>query len=259
MTRPTLNPQENVISGFNLKKIHYGGQYSEVRTYEKPIIVPPPPEHKGKRGEGGEKSLMESRRRTIQAITGIALSNDWDWFVTLTLDPSKVDRYSYPEIAPKLSKWLDNARQRHARDLGYMVVPELHKDGAFHFHGLFNNCDGLDFRPSGKKDKKGRDIYNVGLYGLGWTTATRVEDSVSSALYLSKYITKDLCAVTFNKKRYWASRNLTRPQCEYDLLLDEDRKTLEGILQGSCDRFGLSVLETDDFSNVIRYYKTRIV
>lgn len=258
MTRPTLKHQEKIISGFNLKKVHYGGRYAEVRTYEKPIYVPVPPDYRGMRGEGGDKALAESRRRTIQAIAGLALSNQWGWFVTLTLNPSKVDRYDYSQIAPKVSIWLRNAKQRQAKGMGYLVVPELHKDGAFHFHGLFNDCEGLDFRPSGKQDKSGREIYNIGLYGLGWTTATRVDDTVSASLYLCKYITKGLCAVTFNKKRYWASRNLARPQCQYDLLLDEDRKTLEGILQGSCDRWGLSVLETDTYSNTIRYYQARL-
>ena len=261
MTRPTLkhHPSDSgVISGFNLKKIHYGMRYAEVRTYENPIYIPVPPEEKGERGNGSDKALAESRRRTIQAVTGIALSNDWDWFVTLTLDPEKVNRYYYPEVASKVSVWLRNARQRHARDLGYLLVPELHKDSAFHFHGLFKDCEGLDFRPSGKRDKAGREIYNVGLYGLGWTTATRVDDSVSAALYLTKYITKDLCAVTFNKKRYWASRNLARPQIQYDLLLDEERKTLEGILQDSCDIWCSSVLQTETYSNIIRYYKARL-
>ena len=35
----------------------------------------------------------------------------------------------------KVSKWLDHLH-RIAPKIRYMVVPELHKDGAYHFHGL---------------------------------------------------------------------------------------------------------------------------
>jgi hypothetical protein len=244
---------------FNIRKTLYGGQYADVRTYEKPIIIPLPPDDKGKRGEGGEKSLGESRRRAIQSITGLALSNTWDWFVTLTLNPQKVDRHNYSEIAPKLSKWLRNASQRQAKGMAYLMVPELHKDGAFHFHGLFKHCEGLRMTPSGKKDKQGREIYNVGLYGLGWTTATQVEDSIAAALYLVKYITKDLCAVTFNRKRYWATRDLAKAETTTDLLQDEDRKTLEDVLQGSSDRTGTLTVNEPGFKNTIRYYQARTV
>lgn len=243
---------------FNLKLIKYGNIYREVRTYEKPIIVPLPPEDKGKRGGGGEKALLESMRRTKAAIKGLALSNRWEWFVTFTLSPQKVDRYNYPEVSRKVSQWLDNSRKRACNDMAYLMVPELHKDGAFHFHGLFSNIDGMDLRDSGKKDKKGRTIYNVGRYSLGWTTATRVSDSIAAALYLLKYITKDLCAVTFNRKRYWATKNLDKPDTESDLLTQADREKLEKILQGTCDRSGHATILNGDYSNSVRFYYSSI-
>ena len=89
------------------------------------------------------------------------------------------------------------------------MVFELYKDGAFHFHGLFKGTL-PDMVYSGHNDKKGRYIYNVNSYSLGFTTATCVayNDKVSS--YLIKYITKDFMAVSSGKKRYWISSGLDK-------------------------------------------------
>lgn len=158
-----------------------------------------------------EESARQSKARTITSVYDISRSNKWEWFITFTFNPEKVDRYNYEICTKKLSTWLNHMR-RDCPDMVYLVVPEQHKDGAYHFHGLFSNAAGLQFVDSGHRDKGGKPIYNVGKYRYGFTTATRIEDSIRAASYVCKYITKDLCAATFGKKRYWASRNVRRPE-----------------------------------------------
>ncbi len=157
-----------------------------------------------------ERSSYASMSRTRKMVYNYALSNDWDWFVTMTFSPKKVDRYNYVECSKKLKNFIDSAR-RICPDMRYIFVPELHKDGAFHFHGLLSNCAALEFVFSGKVQNK-RRVFNVPGFSYGFTTATKVSDSKKSANYLSKYITKDLCSVSPNKKRYWTSRNLELPE-----------------------------------------------
>ena len=154
-----------------------------------------------------EYSEKSSRNRTKKKLYYDLRSNYWKWFVTLTFDGKKVDRYNYDECVKKMSNWLDICR-RKCPDMQYILVVELHKDGAFHFHGVFNNCDELGFTLSGKRDKRGRPVYNIGKYKLGFATATLIDDLEKVCNYIGKYITKELCAVTFGKKRYWKSRNL---------------------------------------------------
>ena len=163
-----------------------------------------------------ERSREVSMNRTKNRSYSLARSNSWDWFVTLTFDSEKVDRYDYSVVSKKLSKWLNNCRKK-CPDMKYLVIPELHKDGAFHFHGLFSNCDGLGFVDSGLL-KDGKIIYNIGSYRLGFTTATEVESDQAVVRYITKYITKELCAATFGKRRYWASRNLEEAE-EWECLL----------------------------------------
>lgn len=178
-----------------------------------------------------EYNLSKSFVRTKKRVYDYVRSNSWEWFLTLTFAPDKVDRYDYAEVSKKLHYWFSNMKKK-CPDMKYVVVPERHKDGAFHFHGLFANVDGLRFVDSGKKDKQGRVIFNVGKYRLGFTTATRIEHTGKASSYLMKYITKDLCSVTKGKKRYWVSRNVDEPVVtsylvglsEMDIL-----KMLEGV------------------------------
>lgn len=159
-----------------------------------------------------KRSEYVSRKRTLEKIYDYARANTWDYFITLTFDPKKVDRSDYNDCTKKLSQWIKNIKKRYCKDLKYIVVPELHKDGkSFHFHGLISDCDGIDLIDSGHKTDAGDVIYNIGKYRLGWTTATKVNNNEAVTKYITKYITKDLCALTKGKKRYWISRNLDKP------------------------------------------------
>lgn len=161
-----------------------------------------------------KESARISASRTIHKIYDIARSNYWEWFLTFTFSPEKVkDRKDYDELSVKLSNWLKRMR-KVCPDMVYLVVPEQHKDGAYHFHGLFANIDALGLVDSGTVDKDGNTVYNVGSYKFGFTTAERIRDLGRSCSYLSKYITKDLCTVTKGKRRYWSSRNVKLPVVE---------------------------------------------
>lgn len=157
-----------------------------------------------------KESLRISGNRSKACVYDIARSNRWDWFLTFTFSPDKVDRESYSACSGKLKQWLDYMRRKNP-GMKYLVVPEEHKKGGWHFHGLFADCPELTFQESGHRDSSGRQIYNLLDYNLGFTTATRVSDSRKAAGYLTKYITKSLTSQTAGKKRYWASRNCARP------------------------------------------------
>lgn len=168
-----------------------------------------------------KRSIQSSMGRTVNAIYHIARSNTWDWFITLTFNPEIVDSFDYQACVKKLSVWLNNSRKL-CPGIGYIIVPELHKSGRFHFHGLFRDCNALGFVPAGKRTHKGDPIYNVGKYKFGWTTATAIADQQRVTKYIAKYINKDLCQVAFGKKRYWASRNLQSAET-VEVILDPDK------------------------------------
>lgn len=134
-------------------------------------------------GEDRERSMRRARAK----VRRLALANDFRWFVTLTLDQQKIDRYDMTVIVRKLSQWCSNQVKR--KGLRYILVPERHKDGAIHFHGFFSDC--LEAVPSGHTDKQGHMIYNLPGWTLGFTAAIEVYGDYASAVaYVCKYIGK---------------------------------------------------------------------
>lgn len=134
-----------------------------------------------------EVDIQRSMRRARSRVRRLALSNDFRWFVTLTLSPEKVDRYDAAQVVRKLNNWCSNQVKR--RGLRYILVPERHKDGALHFHGFFS--DALEAVASGHRDKQGHMIYNLPGWSLGFTAAIEVYGDYAGAVaYVCKYIGK---------------------------------------------------------------------
>lgn len=144
-------------------------------------------EKKPRKENASAEDMERSMRRARAKVRRIALANDFRWFVTLTLDPAKVDRYDVKAVIKKLNQWASNQVKR--RGLKYVLVPERHQDGAIHFHGFFN--DALDAVPSGHKDKNGHMIFNIPGWTLGFTAAIEVYGDYAGAVaYVCKYIGK---------------------------------------------------------------------
>lgn len=158
-----------------------------------------------------ERVRNDSFKRAKDKIFEIASANDWSYMVTLTLDRDKIDRYDKDVVKNTVGKWLDNMVQR--KGLQALLVPEHHKDGAIHFHGLVN--DTLTFTPSGNYKIKGQkgtvklstlrkkgknitdsdvqEVFNIKEYKLGFSTAVKLDGNVTAvSYYMTKYCTKDL-------------------------------------------------------------------
>lgn len=138
----------------------------------------------GKKSEGTD--MERSMRRARAKLRRLALANQFEYFVTLTLDPAKIDRYDGAAVTKALGQWCDNMVRRHG--LRYILVPERHKDGAFHFHGFF--AGGIEANDSGV-EWDGRPVYNLPQWKLGFTTAQRLYGEYHAAVgYCCKYIGK---------------------------------------------------------------------
>jgi hypothetical protein len=126
-------------------------------------------------------------RRARAKLRRLALANQFAYFVTLTLDPARIDRYDGAAVTKALGRWCDNMVRRHG--LRYILVPERHKDGAFHFHGFMAGA-GLKAVPSGHKIA-GREAYNLPQWTLGFSAAQPLYGEYAAAVaYCCKYIGK---------------------------------------------------------------------
>ena len=164
-----------------------------------------------------EENAERSMRRTQKEIADLIDCNEFQYFGTFTFSPEKINRYDTELVENTMSKWLNNAR-RQSPNLTYMLFEEAHKDGAIHFHALIGSYEGV-LADSGKK-WHGNAIFNLTAFKYGFTNFTAIRDKAKSANYCRKYITKALATKT-NKRRYWASKNLKRPERIENLELNQ--------------------------------------
>lgn len=206
-------------------------------------------------------NLYDALHRTKTNIIDIAKSNDWEWFITITFDKQKVDRYNYDLIASKMKKLLNNLKQRKAPYLKYLLVPELHKDGAIHFHGLLSQIGDINAFKTNKKDKQGKDIYNFKDFNLGFTTATKVKDTKAVSNYISKYISLELVIIRKNKHKYWCSKNLERPKETLEYIQEKKITPLNDNLKKLCDfynEYTLNIEGVDQQHTTHFYFNSNI-
>nr|WP_325200648.1 hypothetical protein [Oscillibacter sp.] len=212
----------------------------------------PKPKPKKKRGAvSNDVKLQNSLSRSRKIVWELAQCNAWEHFVTLTLDAEKMNRYSLEDICKKLGKWVNNYNSRRGASIKYLLIPEQHKDGAWHLHGLLMGLPMSHLRPFSLNERiprrikellrSGRQIYDWPVYrqSFGYVTVEAIRDPMRCASYITKYITKDLLqsSVSLNAHVYYCSHGLKRAE-----LL----------------RFGPVVkeLETPDFENEYVHIKT---
>ena len=171
--------------------------------------IRPAKREKGAKSEGDD--MLRSMRRARAQLRRLALSNEFEYFVTLTLDQQRVDRYDPAAVTKALNQWCNNMVKRHG--LRYVLVPEQHKDGAFHFHG-FMAGDGLIAADSGI-EWDGRPVYNLPQWTLGFTTAQRLYGTYSAAVgYCCKYIGKQQGQRPLGRW-YYSGGALAKPEKSY--------------------------------------------
>lgn len=238
-----------------MKILRYKNGEEEIRIYRDPIHPRPPSEFievkHDDEPKNPDRAIFESLRRTREKVYQYARSTQWEWFVTLTFNPEKVDSFNYYEVTKKLSKWLNNIR-RKCPNMAYIGVPELHLDGRYHFHFLMSGIENLSFVDSGLI-KRGRKIYNIDNYKLGYTTATKISDTNKASGYLVKYISKTLADSTKGKKRYWCSKNLKVPDEIVYMMSPEQIEDLKESIKEKTTFSKVVGVKSGNFTNEIEY------
>lgn len=181
---------------------------------------------------GQLEKMDESLSRTKRIVRDILFCNHFDYFCTFTFNQAKVDRFHYKACQKKITEVFKNYKNRYAPGFRYLVVPEFHKNGAIHFHGMVSGIRPEDLTVPAyifKRDRRTDELLlvpNTRKYvdwtyyskKLGYFSCSRVKNHTACALYVSKYITKDLVQLPTGVRAVMASQGLERP----DLVFDED-------------------------------------
>lgn len=163
-----------------------------------------------------DSNVERSLRRSRSMVRDYVFCNDFDYFVTFTFNPKKIDRFSVDSCFSRLNQWCNrqrvNARLQN-KTFRYIIIPEFHKNGAIHFHGLIKDYPSSIIDSGVVQDNK--RVYNLKSFKYGFTIATEIDNTEESkektAYYITKYLTKDMVKI-HGRKRYFSSRSLSRPE-----------------------------------------------
>lgn len=183
------------------------------------------------------KDYARSARRSKQAIYELCRANRWDWFVTFTFSDN---RYDYKSCRTKLQTFLKNFSVRKTH-IEYIVVPELHKDGAYHFHGLLQG----NLEPF-LVNAWNSDRFSLKGFKYGLNELERVRDSNKASAYITKYITKELNVSLQSTRRYFVSQGLKRPRQAY---FNNSNKDMFDFIQSNFPSYRISYMNNASWDN----------
>lgn len=168
----------------------------------------------------GDKECFQTEKeasnlaRAKSSIREYALCNDWEWFVTLTLDGTKQDRYHLEEWVKDFGYWVGNYNKKFNTKLKYLLIPEQHKDGAWHMHGLFGGVSADSLRLWNDK------YFTIEYYErrFGFVSMSKIRDTKRIAGYITKYVSKDLdtSEVGMYKHMFYHSFGLKKAEKFYE-------------------------------------------
>ncbi len=201
-------------------------------------------------------NLMRAVRRAKSGAFDLIQCNpDLDTFVTLTLDPTKVDdRSSWDCAYGAIKAWLSNRVQRNG--LKYVLISEYHKKGsAIHFHAMMNSTAlhliEARYPKNGRLIKdKGQQVYNLSDYSAGFSTA-KIITGENATDKVSKYIFKYMGKQINNKiggRYYLHGGDLRKPVYRYS----DDPDEL--LLPGAVPTFTKEVEVTQNLKYKERYF-----
>lgn len=194
----------NVIRVYYIKNTRYGAYCDSIEFNKVQVTFKNTRENfdKSRENKKTARSLWRSRERIYHLVEANVSDEHKPVFFTLTQSDQEKDLKTS-------NKKIKAVMRRLKAYLGYkplyIIVPERHKTGAIHYHGVFFNLPYVDVR-----------TFRYEIWREGYVDLQLPRKIKSVARYLAKYLTKDtLDNLPINEKSYFCSRGLVIPTCEY--------------------------------------------
>lgn len=154
-----------------------------------------------------------SRARTN--IFDISMSNNFDYFITLTLNPQNTNVFDLDGFINTFGQFIRDYRKKNRKrgfedPVQYLLIPEQHKTGAWHMHGLIKGIpkEDLFINSNGYLD------WGEYKKRFGYVSLSPVKSKIGVSKYITKYISKSLAfhKDRKHKKLYYSTRGLKRAE-----------------------------------------------
>lgn len=195
---------------------------------------------------------MSSIYRAKSTIYDLINSNIWEYFVTITFNPTKSKEMGLdltkPQLVQKfLTTFIKNQNRKINSNIEYVLIPEYHENGNVHFHGVLRGLNKKDLKQALNnqeflKDdnnnllvddnnnpipnkyyqtpltRNGNSVYNWQPFSkYGFTDFEEIRNKSRIGSYCTKYINKELEARSneFGAHLYICSNGLNRSKKVY--------------------------------------------
>lgn len=186
----------------NLKVYKCGNTYKYISI---PILKNGTYDLSYKKNVSNLEKLENNIIRAKTKIKDYILCNDFHYFITITLS-SKYDRFDLLSLQKKVSQRIRDARRNNLCVLKYILIPEQHKNGAWHLHGVLSQ-DFYCFMKYNQFNYLTCSLFDT----LGFNSISIINSKDRVGSYITKYITKDLAKREKGKHLYFASNGLLKP------------------------------------------------
>jgi len=171
-----------------------------------------------------DSKLEENIIRARSKLFEYAYCNDFEYFLTITLDSKKYNRQDLNKFNKDLSQFIRNYNKKYNLNIKRIFVPEKHRDGcSWHMHGFIMGLPlshlrlfSLDEKlPKYIREKllKGQNVYEWVAYRekFGFNDFEHIRNKEACSKYITKYITKELAnsVTTLNAHLFYASKGLS--------------------------------------------------
>ena len=208
--------------------------YEEIKKEYLPITSKTIDEIENKKSKKFDEILTRNLTRTRDNIIQYACENEklFHSFITLTLSDNKEHKLSTDidindiSQANKLFNIWRTQIKRKFPHFSYICVPEYQKRGAIHYHLITSLKCGvdipkLDTKYTFNEEKKKYfelEYYNIPYWNYGFSTAydlNKTDDNFNVALYITKYLYKDIDNRLYGHQKLMKSDNLKKPKKIY--------------------------------------------
>lgn len=149
------------------------------------------------------------------------LNSPATWFFTGT---HRSQTHDYVEAKCEVQRFIKRLREREVaktgeRTLRYLMLPELHKSGAIHWHGLLHDSGAVDYRMV------------RAAWSAGFCYPSRVRNPEATAHYVTKYATKDMLGASIDESGRSRRPRILSSRCPTygDAVIIRDRELVQQL------------------------------
>lgn len=160
-----------------------------------------------------DSKLNNSIIRSKNKIFDYAINNNFKYFITLTCKDS-YNSYDLEKLNRDVSQIIRSCRKKYSTSFSYILIPEKHKKGDYHLHGLLSADFEQDFYINEHNYLSFKSFDKI-----GFSSIEKIRNYESCCKYITKYITKELFMISKGKHCYYCSNDLKRSEKIYDLII----------------------------------------